>query len=73
MATGIMFPPIWITPNFIFNGLLNFTIKPFIVYNGNHRLQKGIEHKLPIKAYIRYMPFNPVIPSEERLLPDIAY
>lgn len=74
-------PPIWTTPNFILNGLLNGitggdwhpTLKPLIVYNGNHRLKKAMEHKLPLKVYIRYTPKNPSLPKSERLFWDIPY
>lgn len=66
-------PPIWVTPNFIINGIINLTLKPLIMYNGHNRLSKAIEHSLPIKIYIRYTPFNPQMSKEERLLPEIYY
>ncbi len=66
-------PPIWITPKIIINGMLNFTIKPFIIYNGHHRFDKALEHNLPIRAYVRFTPSNPDIPEEEKLQYDIPY
>lgn len=70
--------PIWITPNYVLNGLLfsvlEFrlpTLRPFIMYNGHHRLEKAVEHNLPVRAYIRYTPGNPKMPSRERLELDI--
>jgi hypothetical protein len=66
--------PLWITPNYLINGLLfsvlEFrlpTLKPFIMYNGHHRLEKAVEHNLPVRAYIRYTPRNPKMPSREEL------
>lgn len=72
-------PPIWITPNFLINGLFcgfdshewHPTLKPFIVYNGHHRLEKALEHSLPVTAYVRYTPCNPPMPEEERLQFDL--
>jgi hypothetical protein len=72
-------PPIWITPNFLFNGLFcglqshewHPTLKPFIIYNGHHRLEKAIEHNLPVSAYIRYTPRNIKMPERERLQFDM--
>ena len=74
-------PPIWITPNFLFNGLFagfkggefHPTLKPFILYNGHHRLNKALEYNLPIRAYIRYTLGNPEMPEEEKLQEDIPY
>ncbi|HLA23683.1 MAG TPA: hypothetical protein VJZ93_04075 [Candidatus Nanoarchaeia archaeon] len=68
-------PPIWVTPNFLLNGFFNEvypgiwgpTIKPFIMYNGHHRLRKAVEHNLPISIIIRFTPGNPRMPEEERL------
>ena len=73
-------PPIWITPNLIVNGLFcsvgslecgnlewHSTLKPFIMYNGHHRLDKALEHGLPVRAYVRFTPRNPIMPKEERL------
>ncbi|MBI2632358.1 hypothetical protein HYW75_05115 [Candidatus Pacearchaeota archaeon] len=73
--------PIWLTPNFLINGLFSGilswewhpTLKPLIIYNGYHRLKKGLEHSLPIVAYIRYSPFNPKMPEDEILIEDINY
>jgi len=70
-------PPIWITPNCIFNDLLNGikawewnpSLKPFLMYNGAHRRRTAIEHNLPLKAYIRYTLGNPEMPEEEKLKP----
>jgi hypothetical protein len=66
--------PLWITPNYLVNGLLfsildfkSPTLKPFIMYNGHHRLEKAVEHNLPVRAYIRYTPGNPNMPSREEL------
>ena len=72
-------PAIWITPNFLINGLFcgwgshewHPTLKPLIVYNGHHRLEKAIEHNLPVTAYVRYTPGNPKIPEEEILQFDM--
>jgi hypothetical protein len=71
-------PAIWITPNFLFNGLFcNFpsewhpTLKPLIVYNGHHRLEKAIERNLPVTAYVRYTPGNPNMPEKEKLQYDL--
>jgi len=67
-------PPIWVTPNFILNGLLNGlftngiwhpTIKPFIVYNGTHRRAKSIESGVCLEMYVRYTPWNPDMPPDE--------
>ncbi|MBS3087642.1 hypothetical protein J4226_03535 [Candidatus Pacearchaeota archaeon] len=68
-------PPIWVTPNFIFDSILEVypTIKPLRVYNGHHRLDKAIEHKLPIKAYVMYTPNNPKLPKEEKLEIDFYF
>ncbi|MFA5993010.1 MAG: hypothetical protein WC796_04860 [Candidatus Pacearchaeota archaeon] len=72
-------PPIWLTPNFLLNGLfcgsleLHPTIKPLIVYNGHHRLEKALEHNFLVRAYIRYTPGNPTMPLNERLHADIPY
>jgi hypothetical protein len=72
--------PIWLTPNYLINGLFGRfaydgkfkpTLKPFIVYNGHHRLDKAIEHNLPVRAYVRFTPFNPKMPETERLQFDI--
>ena len=67
-------PPIWITPNFILNGLFNImyyewhpTLKPFIIYNGHHRFSKALKHNLLVRAYVRYTPGNPQLPSDEEL------
>jgi hypothetical protein len=42
------------------------------MYNGRHRLEKAIEYSLPIKAYVRYTPFNPKMPEDEKLQDDFA-
>ena len=50
-------PAIWITPNFLLNGLLNGlrgskwcpTFKPFIIYNGHHRFEEALKYNIPIK------------------------
>lgn len=75
-------PPIWLTPNLVFNDLFSSmlndgcfrpTLKPFLIYNGHHRLDKAIEHNLPVRAYIRYTLGNPKIPDKEVLIPDLPY
>ncbi len=72
-------PAIWVTPNFLINGLLNGlladkwspTLKPLIVYNGHHRLEASIKNNLPINVYVRYTPGNPEMPNEEKLVEEI--
>ena len=67
--------PIWVTPNLILNTWFTYflcapslpSLKPFVLYSGNHRLEKAIEHSLPLKAYVRYTPGNPEIPLDERI------
>ncbi len=74
-------PPIWVTPNLLFNGIFcgffdqqsHPTIKPLIIYNGHHRFDKALEHNLPIKAYIRYTFGNPKMPEKEVLVEDTYY
>lgn len=72
-------PPIWITPNFILNGLyrsvsdFKLHVKPFMLYGGHHRLDKAIEHSLPVRAYVRFTLGNPPMPVEERQFVDFFY
>ena len=70
---------IWVTPNILINGLSagimswewHPTLKPLIMYNGHHRLEKALEHGLPVRAYVRYTLGNPKMPEEERLQEEI--
>lgn len=74
-------PPIWVTPNFVLNGMLGAlnegyfkpTIKPFIIYNGHNRFIKAVEYGLPILAYVRYTPGNPKMPRKEELSEEFYF